>query len=118
MKRHLKPKTGPPLLLAVTLLALVVRLIYIKQISYAPFFDLRLGDADAYHQWAMRIAGGDWLGRSIGVFYQAPLYPYFLAVVYTVFGDGAGIVRFIQAVIGAGSCATGRSPSSRETLTR
>ncbi len=90
------------LLLAIALLALVLRLIYIWQISHAPFFHLRLGDAAAYHRWALRIVGGDWRGE--GVFYQAPLYPYFLAAVYGVFGDGVAIVRFIQAVIGAGSC--------------
>ena len=38
------------------------------------------------------------------MFYQAPLYPYFLAAVYKVFGDGPTMIRFIQAVIGAGSC--------------
>ena len=92
------------LLLAVALLALVVRLVYIKEISAAPFHDLRLGDAASYHQWALRIAGGDWLGEGVGVFYQAPLYPYFLAVVYKAFGDSPALVRFIQAAIGAGSC--------------
>jgi hypothetical protein len=91
------------LLLGVALLALVVRLVYIWQISHAPFFTLRLGDAEAYHQWALRIAGGDWIGD--GVFYQAPLYPYFLAAVYTVLGEGTAIVRFVQAVCGAASCA-------------
>jgi Tfp pilus assembly protein PilF len=90
------------LLLAIALLALILRLIYIWQISYAPFFHLRLGDAAEYHQWALRIADGDWRGE--GVFYQAPLYPYFLAAVYSVFGDGVAMVRFIQAVVGAGSC--------------
>jgi 4-amino-4-deoxy-L-arabinose transferase-like glycosyltransferase len=89
-------------LLAIALLALVLRLIYIWQISHAPFFHLRLGDAAAYHQWALQIVDGNWRGE--GVFYQAPLYPYFLAGVYRVFGDGAAMVRFIQAVIGAGSC--------------
>ena len=90
------------LLLAVALLALVLRLIYINQISLAPFFDLRMGDARAYHRWALRITGGEWLGGD--VFYQAPLYPYFLAAVYSLLGDGAAVVRYIQAVIGAGSC--------------
>src|SRR6185295_10632701 len=85
------------LLLAVALLALVVRLVYIKQIANAPFYALRIGDAAAYHQWALQIAGGDWLGRGVGVFYQAPLYPYFLAVVYRAFGDSAAMLRFIQA---------------------
>jgi tetratricopeptide (TPR) repeat protein len=90
------------LLLAVASIALVLRLVYIAQIAHAPFFDLRIGDARAYHEWALRIAGGDWLGGE--VFYQAPLYPYFLAGVYTLVGDGATMVRFIQAIIGAGSC--------------
>jgi 4-amino-4-deoxy-L-arabinose transferase-like glycosyltransferase len=90
------------LLLAVAFLALVVRLIYLTQIAHAPFFNLRLGDADAYHQWALRIAAGDWLGQ--GVFYQSPLYPYFLALIYKLFGASPAMVRLIQAVIGTGSC--------------
>jgi tetratricopeptide (TPR) repeat protein len=90
------------LLLAVALLALILRLVYLAQISEAAFFHLRFGDAAAYHEWAVRIAGGDWLGTD--VFYQAPLYPYFLAAVYSAFGEGAAMVRFIQAVIGTGSC--------------
>jgi Flp pilus assembly protein TadD/4-amino-4-deoxy-L-arabinose transferase-like glycosyltransferase len=110
-----RPQVGPPrrspaatasrrwtILSTVALLALVVRLVYIKQISHAPFFDLRLGDAESYHRWALRIANGDWLGE--GVFYQAPLYPYFLAAVYKASGDSAAMVRFVQAVIGTGSC--------------
>jgi 4-amino-4-deoxy-L-arabinose transferase-like glycosyltransferase len=90
------------ILLGVALLALVLRLSYVWQISHAPFFDLRIGDARAYHEWALRIARGDWLGK--GVFYQAPFYPYFLAVVYKWFGASAAMVRFVQAVIGAGTC--------------
>ena len=89
-------------LLAVALLALIVRLVYLWQVSQAPFFHLRLGDAEAYHEWALRIASGDWRGD--GVFYQAPLYPYFLAGTYALFGDGAAMVRFIQAIIGSLSC--------------
>ena len=50
-----------------------------------------------------KIAGGDWLGR--GVFYQAPLYPYFLALVYRLFDDSVATVRVVQAVLSAGSCA-------------
>jgi 4-amino-4-deoxy-L-arabinose transferase-like glycosyltransferase len=88
--------------LTVALLALVLRLAYLAQISSAPFVDLRIGDARAYHEWATRIANGDWLGKD--VFYQAPLYPYFLAIVYKIVGDGPTMVRFIHAVIGAGSC--------------
>lgn len=90
------------LLLGVALIALATRLVYLWQISHAPFFRLRIGDADAYHRWALRIAAGDW--RSDGVFYQAPLYPYLLALVYRVLGDGVAMVRMVQAVVGAGAC--------------
>lgn len=90
------------LLAAVFLLALAVRGLYLWQISEAPFFDLRLGDGNAYHTWARNIADGDWLGE--GVFYQAPLYPYFLAAVYKLFNDSAVTVRIVQALTGSASC--------------
>jgi tetratricopeptide (TPR) repeat protein len=90
-------------LLAVWLVAFGVRCLYLWQISHAPFFGLRIGDADVYDQWARRIAGGDWLGHD--VFYQAPLYPYFLAAVYRTLGESAIAVRLTQACIGATSCA-------------
>ena len=87
----------------VATVALAVRLLYLWQIHAAPFWDLRLGDAEAYHLWAQRIAAGDWFGRE--VFYQAPLYPYFLALVYRLLGDAPATVRILHAALGAASCA-------------
>ena len=46
-----------------------------------------------------RLAGGDWIGTE--VFYQAPLYPYFLGVIYAVAGHDLLAVRVVQAVIGS-----------------
>jgi tetratricopeptide (TPR) repeat protein len=89
-------------LLGIGAFAFCLRCVYLWQIQGAPFLALRFGDGEAYHRWALRIAGGDWLGR--GVFYQAPLYPYLLALVYRVFDDSVTTVRAIQAVLGAGSC--------------
>jgi tetratricopeptide (TPR) repeat protein len=83
--------------------ALAVRLVHIWQIKPSPFFDILLGDANGYDQWAQRLAAGDWVGSD--VFYQAPLYPYFLGLVYKVFGRDLLVVRIIQAVIGSASCA-------------
>ncbi len=88
---------------AIFLVALAVRLLHVYLLSRSPFFDALLGDAKGYDDWARRIAGGQWIGTD--VFYQAPLYPYFLAVVYKVFGHNLGALRVVQAVIGAGSCA-------------
>ena len=89
--------------LAIFGLALAVRLVHVWQLSPAPFFDLAMGDAQSYHAWGVEIAGGDWLGTE--TFYQAPLYPYFLGVVYTLFGPSLLAVRLCQIVLGAASCA-------------
>src|SRR6188508_866347 len=70
--------------LAIFALALAIRLIHIWQIRKTPFFDLLMGDARGYDEWAQRIAAGDWIGSDI--FYQAPLYPYFLGTLYAAFG--------------------------------
>ncbi len=82
--------------------ALAVRGIYLWQIKDADVFTLLMGDAVSYDTWAQKIAGGDWFGH--GVFYQAPLYPYFMGVVYAVFGKSFLALRLVQSVIGATSC--------------
>lgn len=82
--------------------ALALRLLYLWQIHDDPALALRMGDGLAYHEWAQRIAAGEWIGQ--GVFYQAPLYPYFLAIIYSVLGDDIVTVRVIQAFLGAVSC--------------
>ena len=91
-----------PYALAIFLVSLGVRLLHLWQIRTAPFFELLMGDAQSYHAWAQSIAAGDLIGRE--VFYQAPLYPYFLGLVYAAFGDGSMIVRLCQAVVGSFAC--------------
>ena len=83
--------------------AVAVRLLHIWQIQPSPFFHVLLGDANGYDQWAQRLAAGDWIGTE--VFYQAPLYPYFVGLVYKVFGRDLLILRICQALIGSASCA-------------
>jgi tetratricopeptide (TPR) repeat protein len=72
------------------------------QIRRAPFFTILMGDSRGYDEWARRIAGGDWLGHD--VFYQAPLYPYFLGAIYAVAGRHLLLVRIVQALVGSASC--------------
>jgi tetratricopeptide (TPR) repeat protein len=88
--------------LLIFVVALAVRLLHLWQLQSTPFFDVLLGDAKGYDQWAQRLAAGDWIGTE--VFYQAPLYPYFLGVLYAIFGHDLLIVRIVQAVIGSASC--------------
>ena len=89
--------------LAIFGVALLVRLVHVWQIRASPFFSLLMGDSRGYDEWAQRIAGGDWLGHE--VFYQAPLYPYLLGLIYTIAGRHLLLVRLVQAVIGSASCA-------------
>jgi tetratricopeptide (TPR) repeat protein len=82
--------------------ALALRLLYLFQIKQIPLFEILGGDSRAYYQWAQRIAAGDWLGE--GVFFQAPLYPYFLGVVQLFLGNSVVTARVVQMILGAGSC--------------
>src|SRR3989442_9168914 len=95
-------RTFAPAVLVIFALALTLRIIHIWQMRSSPFFAVLIGDARGYDQWAQRIAVGDWVGRD--VFYQAPLYPYFLAFIYWVAGRSPILVRIVQAVIGSCSC--------------
>jgi tetratricopeptide (TPR) repeat protein len=83
--------------------ALALRLIAIAQLHGTPVFDVLMGDGRQYDTWAQQIAGGQWLGTE--VFYQTPLYPYLLAVLYKIAGHHLLLVRVVQAVLGAASCA-------------
>ena len=85
------------------LTALAVRLLHVWQLRASPFFDVLMGDSRGYDEWARRIAGGEWIGHD--VFYQAPLYPYVLGVIYATAGRHLLLVRVVQAVIGSASCA-------------
>jgi len=82
--------------------ALLIRVIYLISIQSLPFTEHLSLDASAYDRLARSIASGDWLGHT--VFYQAPLYPYLLAIVYKVFGHHLNLVRLLQLTLGAINC--------------
>jgi len=87
---------------AIFLTAFILRLFYLLQIDSIPLFYHLAGDGRTYDEWAQRIAAGDWLGQ--GVFYQAPLYPYFLGVLQFFFGHNLWFIRLLQILIGSLSC--------------
>jgi Tfp pilus assembly protein PilF/4-amino-4-deoxy-L-arabinose transferase-like glycosyltransferase len=88
--------------LVIFALAVAVRGIYLWEISRSPLTSVLMGDAASYDRWARAIAAGDWLGRE--VFYQAPLYPYFLGALYWLFGAEPWVVRIVQLLLGAAAC--------------
>ena len=93
---------SPRRLTAVFCTALAVRLLYLLEWRGTAMFDVLIGDGRQYELWARRIVDGEWIGRE--VFYQAPLYPYFLAVVHGTLGDGPWAVRLVQVLLGSLSC--------------
>jgi tetratricopeptide (TPR) repeat protein len=89
-------------LLGVFLLAFILRLIYLLQIKSNPHFFSPTMDPLYHDIWAQNIAGGNWIGSK--VFFRAPFYAYFLAIVYKIFGHNYIIPRVIQHLIGSFSC--------------
>jgi tetratricopeptide (TPR) repeat protein len=87
---------------AILFLAVVVRMLYLYEIYDNPFFRHLLIDESSYDRWARQIAAGEWLGKEI--FYQDPLYPYFLGVIYSVIGRDFLWVRVIQLLLGSATC--------------
>jgi tetratricopeptide (TPR) repeat protein len=65
-------------------------------------WDVLVGDAERYDEWARAIASGDWVGS--GVFYQTPLYPYLLGLVFSAVGHSLLAVRLLQAGAAALAC--------------
>lgn len=90
------------LAVAVALFAFALRFVYLLQARACPMFDGVVVDGDSYWRWADTLVAGDWIGTKI--FYQAPLYPYFLGVTRLVVGDELWNVRIVQIALGAMAC--------------
>lgn len=83
---------------------LLVRIVYVLSLRQSPFFSGLIVDAQWHDQWAWDWARGAW---SMGghAFFRAPLYPFFLSLIYRVFGHDLLAVRIVQAVVGASTVA-------------
>ena len=83
--------------------AFVLRLIHLLQLrSNDPLFLSPQMDSLYHHQWALAIASGrEFIADA---FFRAPLYPYFLGLLYKVFGANLMVVRIIQTFIGSAAC--------------
>ena len=79
-------------------LALVWRVVFLLEIRSSPLFQYPIIDMYWHRLWAQEILAGDFWGRE--VFFRAPLYPYFLALVMAVAGSGFFWPRLLQALVG------------------
>jgi Flp pilus assembly protein TadD len=83
-------------------LAFAVRAVYLLELRGEVVVEVLIGDGYGYDQWARALVAGD--SRAPAVFYQAPLYPYFLAGVYRLTGGSIAAVLWLQAALGALAC--------------
>jgi len=83
--------------------AFVLRLIHLLQLRHSdPLFFSPQMDALYHHQWALAVAAGrEFIADA---FFRAPLYPYFLGLLYKLTGTNMMVVRIIQALVGSATC--------------
>ena len=86
-------------LTAILGVGLFLRLVnYFEIKANDPYFSNLTVDPKLYHEWALRINAGDWLGS--GTFNLSPLYPYVLAMAYKIFGSGFEVGHILNVVLG------------------
>jgi len=89
------------IILLIVGIAFAVRIIYVFQLSTNPFFNYPIVDSETYDRMAVSIADGK--DPEIGPFFQPPLYPYFLGLLYAVFTRHLFTIRFLQMLLGVGN---------------
>ncbi|HUV36830.1 MAG TPA: glycosyltransferase family 39 protein, partial [Patescibacteria group bacterium] len=82
--------------------ALAIRLVYLGEMSDSPTFRVPVVDAENYDTIARAIAFGGEINEKL--FWQGPLYPLFLAMVYKIGGGSIIAAKVAQIVLGALTC--------------
>jgi len=97
---------------AVFLAAFALRVLYLGEIVHQPEFDLPAVDAGYHDYWAWGLASGEWAPPPYREdpqiqstpYFRPPLCPYFLALIYSIFGHNYVAVRVVQMLLGSLSC--------------
>ncbi|MFC1631830.1 glycosyltransferase family 39 protein [Candidatus Omnitrophota bacterium] len=95
----LKTKT---VLIGIFILSLLIRLLYLYQLKKTPLFGFFAADSFTYHQFALDILEGNLTSKA--TLHLSPLYPFFLACVYTIFGKNLTAVVSLQIILDALNC--------------
>ncbi len=99
--KHLADRVTRHHLLILLALSLAIRFVYLHQIAANPFFNYPIIDAQTYDEMAVSIVAGE--EPIPAPFFQPPLYPYFLGLIYALFGRDLLLVRLLQMALGTAS---------------
>ncbi len=83
--------------------AFTARLLVLSQFSSSPHFAVQGSDMRFYHDWALRILGGQWTDGQ--AFYGLPGYAFLLAGIYKIFGPQPYLVGLIQSAVDASTAS-------------
>ncbi len=88
------------------LIALLIRILFITTYADGKFLEEKFyaADEDDYDQIALNLLTGEGLSYNQRPSLDAPVYPAFLAFIYSFFGYSLVKVRFFQALLGALMC--------------
>jgi len=85
-------------------MGLALRVAYtVAQATIDPWFAQPVIDGRYYVDWGMALANGG--STPSGAYYLAPLYPYFLSVMFRVFGESYGSLYLTQHLLSVASAA-------------
>jgi len=99
---NLKKKKTYIVIAIIFVFALLLRLVHLFLIKDNPLFLNLLLDAKEYDHWAKSILEKDWLSRDFD--FMSPAYPYFLSLIYLIFGYNISAVALIQVLMGSANC--------------
>lgn len=88
------------LVLAIMVLALALRVVYLFQARGQLYFN-NFADSLYYHNWAQSIIQGQAWSP---VFFMGPLYPNLLAIFYRLLGPHPEAILWFQVLLGTASC--------------
>jgi 4-amino-4-deoxy-L-arabinose transferase-like glycosyltransferase len=88
--------------IALLAVALLWRLVFFLEMYASPYGNSLTLDSRFYDEIARGVAAGGWSPGT--AFFQAPLYPWVLGVVYAAFGPSQAAAKLLQILLSVASC--------------
>jgi 4-amino-4-deoxy-L-arabinose transferase-like glycosyltransferase len=98
--RHID--TSSLIVVSLLAVALLWRVVFFLEMNASPYADNLTLDSRVYHEVALAAAAGEWSHGE--TFFQAPLYPWILGVVYSLVGPSQTVVKLLQILLSVASC--------------